>query len=205
MTTTTEKRRELTPGQHERHVAHMREIRRRRLGARYRGTEDTEGEIELSDSKLEERVERLEDQMSSVEIAMGQHNQKLDALIESLQGVSAEFRRLQGARIAIDETSMEQITTHMEACFLRASERSAERHAEALRNHVLQGVDGTMKKLIPKGSNMQKVAAVAGIITCVVALGMAGAYAYAVYNYEPPEVRLTADGTAHGEGGSPLA
>ena len=205
---TTTNRRETSPGAHERHVAHMKSITAKRTARSYHKTQNDQGEIALSDTDLEERVTNLEVNAERVEGLIETQNEKLSAIVSELQASTQRIAALATARISLNETAIEQITTHMEAAFIKTSQGSVERHAEFLREHLMENLGEGLEALAPKGSGVQKLASIMSIIGGCVVTAMAGTYAYAVFNYQAPQVALKIDGagiSAAGAGGEAIA
>ena len=206
--TPTTKRRETSPGAHDRHVAHMKSITAKRTAGSYHMTENDQGEIALSDTDLEERVSTLEANAERVEGLIETQNEKLDQIVAGLLTSTERIAALATARISLDETALEQITTHMEAAFLKASQGSVERHAEFIREHLMENLGEGLQALAPTGTGVQKFASVMSIVGGCIVTAMAGTYAYAVFNYQAPVVALKVDGgavSAAASGGAAVA
>lgn len=206
--TPTTNRRETSPGAHDRHVAHMESITAKRTAGSYHKTENDQGEIALSDTDLEERVTLLENNAERFEGLIETQNEKLDQIVAGLQASTERIAALATARISLDETALEQITTHMEAAFLKASQGSVERHAEFIRDHLMENLGEGLEALAPRGSGVQKFASIMSIVGGCIVTAMAGTYAYAVFNYQAPQVALKIDGagiSAAGAGGEAIA
>lgn len=206
--TPTTNRRATTPGARERLKAHMQSITAKRTAVSYHMTENDQGEIALSDTDLEERVTILENNAERVKGLFETQNEKLNEIIAGLQASTERIAALATARIQLDETAIEQITTHMEAAFLRASQGSVERHAEFIRDRLMENLGEGLEAIAPKGSGVQKLASVMSIVGGCIVTAMAGTYAYAVFNYTPPQVGLKIDGSgisAVGTGGEAIA
>ena len=176
----------LSRGAQMRHKAHMtaiKAIRQAAVDQRYAATEPEDCAIELSDSATETLAESLK------------------SVVDAADKLSAAADRLNNMEVSLDEASIAQLSNHMRAAFLQASRESLDGHTkaiqEALTESLKAALGGTVTKAIqetaPQGSALQKAGAVAAIAATVIVGAMASAYAYAVFNYQPPVVDVSID------------
>lgn len=211
-----------SPGSHERHRAHMNEIRALRgvPPKDHTYTPTTERSIDLSDTDeagtttAEDRLARLEDSLEALGEQVADGTRRMLNAAETMAQKVDEMKR---ARFTLDETTIQQLGAALRAEFARTSQELLEAHSRAVSDRVGQHLAGdffqktreAIAQTVPGDSPLGKIAKVCAIVGGVVVAGMAATYGYAVMNYEPPRTTVevngaTGEATAGAAGGSAL-